>query len=83
MLGFGALYMTTLGAVRRNPWLKQYYERLKGRGKRPKVALIAALRKLLTAVYSVAKHRRPFEPHMPSSEGVLETSNDITPAPRT
>ena len=78
-----ALYMTTLGAVRRNPWLKQYYERLKGRGKRPKVALIAALRKLLTAVYSVAKHRRPFEPHMPSSEGVLETSNDITPAPRT
>jgi len=59
-----ALYMTTLGAVRRNPWLKEYYERLRGRGKIPKVALLAAMRKLLTAVYSVAKHRQPFQPRL-------------------
>lgn len=57
-----ALFMTTLGAVRRNPWLGAYYDRLRAKGKPPKVALIAALRKLLMAVYSVAKHRRPFAP---------------------
>jgi transposase len=55
-----ALYMTTLSAVQRNPWLRAHYQRLRKNGKLPKVALIAAMRKLLTAVYSVAKNRRPF-----------------------
>lgn len=57
-----ALWMPTLVAVRCNPWLKAHYERLRARGKLPKVALVACMRKLLTAVYSVAKHRRPFVP---------------------
>lgn len=57
-----ALWMPTLVAVRHNPWLKAYYERLRARGKLPKVALVACMRKLLTAVYSVSKHRRPFVP---------------------
>lgn len=60
-----ALYMTTLGAVRRNPWLQAFYERLRANGKLPKVALLAAMRKLLTAVYSVAKHRQAFVPRLP------------------
>lgn len=59
-----ALWMPTLTAVRRNPWLKAYYARLRARGKLPKVALVAALRKLLVAVYAVAKQRRPFVPHL-------------------
>ncbi|MGO8970137.1 MAG: IS110 family transposase [Myxococcaceae bacterium] len=59
-----ALYMPTLSAVRRNPWLRAFYERLRARGKLPKVALLAAMRKLLTAIYSVAKHRRPFIPNL-------------------
>jgi transposase len=59
-----ALWMPTLVAVRTNPWLRAYYERLRARGKLPKVALIAALHKLLFAIYSVAKHRRPFIPHL-------------------
>jgi transposase len=54
------LWMPTLTAVQRNPWLRAYYERLRARGKLPKVALVAAMRKLLIAVYHVAKHRRPF-----------------------
>jgi transposase len=54
------LWMPTLTAVRRNPWLRAYYERLRARGKLPKVALIAAMRKLLIAVFYVATHRRPF-----------------------
>ena len=43
--------------VRTNPWLR-------ARGKLPKVALIAALHKLLLAIYSVAIRRRPFVPHL-------------------
>jgi transposase len=57
-----ALWMPVLTAVRKNPWLRAYYERLRAKGKLPKVALIAAMRKLLTAIYSVAKNRRPFVP---------------------
>lgn len=56
-----ALWMPVLSAVRRNPWLRAFYERLRAAGKPAKLALVAALRKLLHAVYSVAKHRRPFE----------------------
>ncbi|MGH7406558.1 MAG: IS110 family transposase [Candidatus Methylomirabilales bacterium] len=63
-----ALWMPTLVAVRTNPWLRAYYARLRARGKLPKVALIAALHKLLFAIYSVAKHRRPFVPHLTVQE---------------
>lgn len=57
-----ALWMPTIAAAAqgRNPWLAAYYTRLKAAGKPSKVALVAAMRKLLTAVYSVAKHRQPF-----------------------
>jgi hypothetical protein len=42
------LYMATLSAVRHNPVLHAYYQRLLGRGAEPKAALIAALRKMVT-----------------------------------
>jgi transposase len=59
-----SLWMPTLTAVRKNPWLRAYYQRLRAAGKLPKVALIAAMRKLLHAIYSVAKNRRPFVPQL-------------------
>jgi transposase len=59
-----ALWMATLVAVRYNPWLRAFYDGLRARGKAPKVALMAAMRKLLMAIYSVAKHRKPFVPHL-------------------
>jgi transposase len=55
-----ALWMPLLTAVARNPWLRAYYRRLVAGGKPKKVALVAAMRKLLHAVYSVATNRRPF-----------------------
>jgi len=55
-----ALWMPALTAIKHNPWLRAYYQRLRSAGKQPKVALVAIIRKLMTAVYSVAKHRRPF-----------------------
>jgi transposase len=57
-----SLWMPVLTAVRKNPWLRAYYQRLLARGKLPKVALIAAMRKLLVAIYAVAKQRRAFVP---------------------
>jgi transposase len=59
-----ALWMPTLTAVRTNPWLRAHYQQLRQRGKLPKVALVACMHKLLFAVYSVAKHRRPFVPKL-------------------
>lgn len=58
------LWMPVLTAVRKNPWLRAFYQRLIARGKLPKVALVAAMRKLLIAVYTVAKERRPFVPNV-------------------
>jgi transposase len=58
------LYMPTLRAVRSNPWLRAFYERLVAAGKPKKLALIAAARKLVLAIYSVVKHRRPFVPKL-------------------
>lgn len=59
------LYMPTLVAVAKNPWLRAFYQRLLAAGKPKKVALLAAARKLLHAVYSVVKNRKPFVPHIP------------------
>ena len=52
--------MPTLGAVRRNPRPRAFSEGLRARGKPPKLALVAAMRKLLHAAYGVAKNRKPF-----------------------
>ena len=41
------LYMATLVAVRFNPIIKAFYERLLGKGKLKKVALTACMHKLL------------------------------------
>jgi transposase len=59
-----ALWMPLLTAVTRNPWLRAYYQRLVAGGKFKKVALIASMRKLLHAIYSVATNRRPFVPRL-------------------
>ena len=55
--------MPVLGAVRRNPWLRAFHDRLRAQGKPAKLALIAAMRKLLHAIHSVARNRRPFTIH--------------------
>ena len=60
------LWMPTLTAMHRNPWMSAFAERLQSRGKPHKVIRIACMRKLLTAVYSVAKSGQPFVPLLPS-----------------
>lgn len=53
----GALYMATLVATRRNPVIRDFYKRLIAKGKLFKVALIACMRKLLTILNSMIKHK--------------------------
>lgn len=55
-----ALYMGALVAARHNPVLKAFYQRLRQAGKAPKVALTACMRKLLTMLNAMLKHRTPW-----------------------
>lgn len=52
-----ALYMAALVASRRNVVIKTFYTKLRNAGKPPKVALVACMRKLLTILNSMLKHK--------------------------
>jgi len=58
------LWMPTLRAVTKNAWLKAFYDRLVAAGKPKKLAMIAAMRKLLSAMVSVARSGKPFVPKL-------------------
>ena len=60
--GRRALNMATMTATRHNPVLLTFYQRLRTPGHPPKVALIAALRKLLTILNAILRDRRPWCP---------------------
>ena len=51
-----ALYMAALSAVRHDPILRDFYQRLRAAGKRPKVALTAAMRKLILLLNRLLKN---------------------------
>ena len=51
------LYMSTVVAVRRNPILKEFYERLRAKGKPAKQALTACMRKLLVVLNAMLRHQ--------------------------
>lgn len=55
-----ALYMATLSAVRFNPSLKTFYQRLCTAGKCYKKAIAACMRKLLLILNSIMKNKTPF-----------------------
>ncbi len=57
-----ALYLATFNAVRFNPVIKVFYERLRAAGKPPKVARCAAARKLLHIAWAVVRTAQPFDP---------------------
>jgi transposase len=51
------LYMAALVASRRNAVMRAFYQRLRNAGKAPKLALVACMRKLLTILNAMIKHR--------------------------
>jgi transposase len=55
-----SLYMPALSAIQHNPAVGSFYKRLCAAGKKKKVALVAAMRKLLSIVFGVLHHGKPF-----------------------
>ncbi len=53
--------MATLVATRFNPVIQAFYQRLCAVGKAKKVALTACMRKLLTILNAMLKHRTPWQ----------------------
>lgn len=54
------LYMATLVATRHNAVIRAFYQRLCAAGKEKKVALTACMRKFLTILNAMLKHRTPW-----------------------
>jgi len=60
------LYMGALSAIRGNPVLRSYFQHLRAQGKPGKLALVAAMRKLLLILNAMLKHRTPWSPPCPA-----------------
>ena len=58
------LYMAAIVAARFNPVIRMFYQRLRTAGKAKKVALTACMRKLLTILNAMLKHRTPWHPEV-------------------
>jgi len=61
------LYMATLAATRFNPVIRPFYQRLRQAGKPPKVALTAAMRKLLVILNAILQNKTKWAPPVPLS----------------
>ena len=57
-----ALYMPAIAAMRANPVLRAFAERLRAKGKRPKVVITAVMRKLLLLAWTLLRTGQPFSP---------------------
>lgn len=57
-----ALFMATLVAIRYNPPIAEFYRRLTAAGRPKKVAVIAAMRKLVTILNAMLRDQRPWQP---------------------
>jgi transposase len=55
-----ALYMSALVAMRHNPKLKPIYDKLVGKGKEPKVALVALMRKIIITMNAMVRDNKPW-----------------------
>jgi transposase len=56
------LYMVALVAIVYNPTIKEYYNRLICKGKPPKVALVACMRKIIRILNAMLRNNLPFIP---------------------
>jgi transposase len=57
-----ALYMATVSAIRSNPPIRDFYQRLKSNGKPSKVALTASMRKFLVMLNAMLRDETPWRP---------------------
>jgi transposase len=55
-----ALYMATISAIRTNPPIKAFYKHLRGQGKPAKLAIVAAMRKLIIIANAIIANNTPW-----------------------
>ena len=58
-----ALYLPMLSALRFNPALRAFGQRLKASGKNGKAIVCAAMRKLIHIAFAILKSGKPFDPN--------------------
>ena len=56
------LYLPTLCAIQHNSRIKKFYEGLTARAKSKKLAVIAAMRKLILMAFSIFKSKEEYQP---------------------
>jgi len=56
----GALYMSVLSAMKKNPLIKRFYDKLREKGKPTRVAMTACTHKLLLLLNAMVKLNRPW-----------------------
>lgn len=56
------LYMATIAALRSNATIKEFYARLRNQGKPPKVAIVAAMRKLIIIANTLVHNQQRWTP---------------------
>jgi transposase len=56
-----ALYMPSLSARKHNLKLKEFGDKLKGKGKRPKEVIVACMRKMLETIFWILKKQEPYK----------------------
>lgn len=62
-----ALYMAALVAIRHNPVIREFYERLVAQGKLKKVALTACIHKILTILNAMMRDNKNWQPPQPQA----------------
>lgn len=63
-----ALYMAALVASRHNPVIRAIYLRLRAKGKKAKIALVACMRKLLVILNAMVRDQAPWRQTSPAAE---------------
>lgn len=69
-----ALYLSVWSAAKWNPVIRPFHERLRAKGKPPKVAQVACMRKLLTILNAMVRDDRPWDPSIPLEQLRLQHS---------
>lgn len=69
-----ALYLSIWSASKWNPVIRVFYQRLRARGKPPKVAQVACMRKLLTILNAMLRDGRGWDPEIPLQQLQLQHS---------
>ena len=70
------LFLITLAAIVHNPLIREYYNRLIQKGKPPKVALVACMRKIIRILNAMLRNNLPFIPDY--YENYVREQNNIT-----